>query len=78
VTFTLNNVGSALHNMHVSDADGNFEAAFCTGDGDTPCSEPPRISGGASGEITIDLPAGTYEYRCDFHTSEMVGTLEVQ
>jgi plastocyanin len=78
VTFTLDNVGAALHNMHVSASGGEFESAFCDGDGEAPCSDPPRITGGDSGTITINLPAGTYEYRCDFHTQEMVGTLEVQ
>jgi plastocyanin len=77
VTFTLDNVGAALHNMHVAAAD-DYEAAFCDGDGEDPCSDPPRITGGNTGTITINLPAGTYEYRCDFHTQEMVGTLEVQ
>jgi plastocyanin len=77
VTFTLENVGSALHNMHVG-ASGSFEEAFCTPGGDAPCSDPPRIPGGGSGTITINLPAGTYDYRCDFHTQDMQGTIEVQ
>lgn len=77
VTFTLDNVGTALHNMHVA-ASGAFDEAFCTAGGDAPCSDPARIPGGSSGTITMNLPAGTYDFRCDFHTQDMQGTIEVQ
>jgi plastocyanin len=76
MTFTLNNTGTAIHNMHVA-ASGEFQENFCTGQED-PCSAPPRISGGDTGTITLNLPPGTYDYRCDFHTTEMNGTIEVQ
>jgi cytochrome c oxidase subunit II len=76
VTFNLNNVGNAIHNMHIA-VDG-FDADLCDGSDNDPCSEPDSISGGDTGTITFNLPAGTYDYRCDFHTSEMSGTLEVQ
>jgi plastocyanin len=76
VTFSLVNNGNALHNMHIA-IDG-FDADICSVDDEDPCSQPPRIAADASGEITFNLPAGTYEYRCDFHTAEMAGTLEVQ
>ena len=40
---------------------------------------PAAISGGADGTIAINLPAGTYDYRCDFHVAEkMFGKLTVQ
>jgi plastocyanin/heme-degrading monooxygenase HmoA len=77
VTFELSNVGNALHNMHIA-AGGDYDAAICAGGGEDPCSDPPRINGGDDGTITFNLPAGTYDYRCDFHTVEMVGTLTVQ
>jgi plastocyanin len=76
VTFQLENAGAALHNMHI--AVGEFELDTCAAGEEDPCSQPPRISGGADGSITFNLPAGTYDYRCDFHVDEMNGTLEVQ
>jgi plastocyanin len=63
-TLTLQNVGSASHNMSISD--GEFE------------SEPINISGGESGEITFTLEAGEYDYQCDFHPTEMAGTVQVE
>jgi plastocyanin len=73
----LDNTGTAIHNMHVA-AGGSFEASFCTAGGPNPCSDPVRISGGDTGTITLNLPPGTYDYRCDFHASTMHGTIEVQ
>jgi plastocyanin/heme-degrading monooxygenase HmoA len=76
-TFTLDNTGSALHNMHVA-AGGEFADQFCSATSEAPCSDPPRITGGSTGTITINLPPGTYDYRCDFHAADMHGTIEVQ
>jgi plastocyanin len=67
------NEGRALHNLQVSP----FEAAICSSDDPSPCTDPARINAGDEGTITFDIPPGTYEYRCDFHTAEMFGTLEV-
>jgi cytochrome c oxidase subunit II len=77
VTFALDNTGTALHNLHIAAGD-DYASAFCNATGDDPCSAPPRINGGDGGSITFNLPAGTYDYRCDFHVDEMSGTLEVQ
>jgi plastocyanin len=74
----LNNNGSAIHNVHVSNADGTFAEAFCSTGGENPCSDPDTIPGGSSGVILIDIPAGEYAFRCDFHVDEMNGTLTVQ
>jgi plastocyanin len=76
VTLMLNNVSSAIHNMHVATT-GSFAESFCTGNED-PCSQPTRITSGNKGTITLNLPPGSYDYRCDFHTSTMSGTLQVQ
>lgn len=78
VTVSLTNKGAAVHNVHISDASGNFTADFCSASGPDPCSNPTRINGGGSGSITFTLPAGTYQYRCDYHKTEMNGTLTVQ
>lgn len=77
ITIDLANEGSAIHNMHIAST-GSFDIAICRTGGDAPCSDPASIRGGASGTITFNLPPGTYDYRCDFHTAEMKGTLVVE
>jgi plastocyanin/heme-degrading monooxygenase HmoA len=77
--FTIANDGSAIHNMHVA-VTGEYLSDFCAATpNDDPCSDPNRIRGGESGEITINIAdPGTYNFRCDFHAGQMTGTLEVQ
>lgn len=77
VKFDLTNKGAALHNMHVA-ASGSFAVAFCSATSGDPCSAPPRIAAGQAGTISFTLPAGTYEYRCDFHTADMHGEIVVK
>ncbi len=72
-TVTVINEGRALHNLHVSP----YEAAICATDGPSPCTDPARVNAGDEATITFDVPPGTYEYRCDFHTDAMFGTLVV-
>jgi len=76
-TIKLTNDGTAVHNMQVADASGAFAAERCATDDPAPCSDPERIRGGQAGEIVIDIAAGTYDFRCDFHPTEMTGTLQV-
>ena len=78
VSVPLTNNGKAVHNVHVSDATGKFAADFCTANGPAPCSNPARLSGGATGTLDFTLPAGEYSYRCDYHKTEMTGTLTVK
>lgn len=78
VSVPLTNNGAAIHNVQVSAADGSFPAAFCTANGPTPCSKPPRLPGGSTGTLDFTLPAGTYQFRCDYHPTEMKGTLTVE
>jgi cytochrome c oxidase subunit II len=72
---TVLNKGRALHNLQVSP----FDATICELDDefDSPCTDPNRISAGDEGTITFDVAPGEYEYRCDFHPTEMLGTLVV-
>lgn len=77
VSIPLTNNGAAVHNVHVSDADGKFSGDFCTAGGPTPCSKPPRLNGGSTGTLDFNLPAGTYQFRCDYHATEMKGTLTI-
>lgn len=81
VTIPLTNNGVAIHNMHVAGEDGNFAGAFCTSAGPDPCSDPVRIPGGSAGTLIFSVPAtpgAEIPYRCDFHSTEMTGTITVQ
>lgn len=78
-TFQIVNNGSAIHNMHVA-VTGEFRSDFCAPTPqDDPCSDPKQLRKGQTGTITINIAeAGTYDFRCDFHATQMTGTLEVQ
>jgi plastocyanin len=77
-SYQIINKGAAIHNVHVSLADGSYPATFCTAGGEAPCSDPARINGGKEGKLTFTLAAGTYSFRCDYHAAEMKGTLTVK
>jgi plastocyanin len=77
-TFDLINNGSAIHNMHVAGG-GSFDTDLCDPSDDDACSDPPQIRSGDTGTIAITITdSGTYDFRCDFHPTEMTGTIEVQ
>ena len=75
-TITINNTGSAIHNVHVA-ATGTFSGSACTATGSDPCSKPASIQGGGSGTLVLNLAVGTYKFRCDFHPSEMNAEIEI-
>jgi plastocyanin len=77
VEIPVNNIGTALHNVHVA-VTGEYETDGVCTRGSPGCSEPNQIRAGQSGVVTLDLQPGTYDYRCDFHIAEnMVGTITV-
>ncbi len=80
VTFDLENQGLSKHNMQVNGTDDTYDIALCeTGDDSTACSDPDVISGSGMATITVQLDdPGVYNFRCDFHPSEMTGTLVVE
>lgn len=81
VTFTLTNEGASIHNIQVDGADGSYTEAICKpGEGAaTACSDPNRIAGGGEGTLLLPaLEAGTYLFRCDYHTAQMTGEFVVQ
>lgn len=79
VTIQIHNTGAAIHNVHI-DSSGSFDPpapGICkVAAGAQPCAK--SVSGGKSGTIAFTLPAGTYDFRCDFHPTEMTGKLVVQ
>ena len=77
-TININNKGQAIHNVHVSDASGTYATAFCKAGGPAPCSKPASVPAGSPATLTVTLPAGTYDFRCDFHPTEMKGKLTVK
>ncbi|HWO93416.1 MAG TPA: cupredoxin domain-containing protein [Dehalococcoidia bacterium] len=67
ITFELVNEGDAIHNMAVEVGGENF------------VSEPDSIRGGEEGTLTVtfDEP-GEYDFLCEFHPTEMTGTITVE
>jgi plastocyanin len=76
--FDLTNSGVAIHNMHVASASGVFTGNPCDIGGDDPCSNPNIIKGTETATVTINLEAGEYPFRCDFHADAMTGTLVIE
>jgi len=80
VTIPLTNKGTAVHNMDIAGEGGSFAADFCSASGPDPCSDPARIAGGATGTLTFTVPntpGAKIPFRCDFHPTEMKGTITV-
>jgi plastocyanin len=77
--FDISNEGNALHNMHIAGEGGEFTEDFCEGGGD-PCSDPNQVRGGQTATLTWQVPAepGEVDFRCDFHPTEMTGTITIK
>jgi plastocyanin len=77
--FEITNEGDALHNMHIADEGGEYTEDFCEGGGD-PCSDPNQVRGGQAATLTWQVPAepGEVDFRCDFHPTEMTGTITIE
>ena len=76
-TINVTNKGTAIHNVHVA-ASGTYDAPFCKASGAAPCTKPASVPAGAPATLVVNLPAGTYDFRCDFHPDQMKGKLEVK
>jgi plastocyanin/mono/diheme cytochrome c family protein len=70
VAIAVTNQGNAVHNWHVTDVKGSNGQDITTGDS--------GILGGQSVNLTFNITQpGTYHFQCDFHPTEMLGTLFV-
>lgn len=72
LTLTLDNLGTAIHNLRIDGGDGEYDTD------DDFVSSPDLVMSGeeATIEFSFDSP-GTFIYRCDFHPTDMLGTVEV-
>lgn len=69
----LKNEGSAIHNMRIAGPDGRYDTS------DDAASQPESIRAGQSGALTVTFQqAGTFNFRCDFHPTDMTGTITAQ
>jgi hypothetical protein len=81
VTINIKNSGTSVHNVHVAAANGQFSSDFCSVSGADPCSNPNRVAGGSTATLIFTVPntpGAKIPYRCDFHSSEMNGTITVK
>jgi plastocyanin len=74
VTFDIANKGTAIHNMRIAGPDGKYSTS------DDAASDPQLVSGGqtATLEWTVPGDAGEIIFQCDFHPTDMKGTITVQ
>jgi plastocyanin len=74
VSFDVTNDGTAIHNMRIAGADGEYNSD------DDAVSDPDVMPGGSEGTVEWTAPdaAGEIKFQCDFHPTEMVGTIAVQ
>lgn len=74
VSIAVTNAGVAIHNVRIAGADGTYNTD------DDAVSDPDVVRGGQDATIEFSAPAeaGDIDFRCDFHPTEMTGTITVQ
>jgi plastocyanin len=74
ITVNLTNDGAAIHNMRFAGDDNKYD------NGDDAVSEPALVSATQTATLTFTAPEekGSYDYRCDYHPTDMLGEIEVQ
>ena len=74
VTINLTNKGTAIHNMRVDGEDGKYNSK------DDAASDPQLVSAGGTATLKWTAPAkaGNFKYQCDFHPTDMKGTITVE
>jgi len=72
ITFDIANDGVNIHNMRIAGIDNEYD------NDDDFVSDPDLFVGGAEGTLTFTIDeAGTFNYRCDFHPTTMLGLISV-
>ncbi len=72
VTVNLTNAGNNIHNMHITGVDTQYETS------DDVVSNPDPVRGEETATLSFNFAqAGTYEFRCDFHPTNMIGSIIV-
>ena len=74
VTFNLTNDGTAIHNMRIAGADNEY------GNDDDTVSEPALVNGGDTATLEWTAPAepGEINFNCEYHPTDMTGTITVE
>jgi len=74
VTVNLTNEGTAIHNMRIAGPDASYNT------GDDAVSDPQLVSAGQTATLTWDAPSepGEIIFQCDFHPTDMKGTITVE
>ncbi len=74
ITLDIANNGTAIHNMRIAGPDGEFNTA------DDAVSNPDLITSGTLARIEWTVPdvIGDIKFHCDFHPTDMTGTITVQ
>lgn len=71
--FNVTNTGAFGHSLRIAGPDGEFDTD------DDMVSDPHAILPGGTAELVGQIDkAGSYAFRCDFHPTEMAGTLIVE
>ncbi|MCH8814481.1 MAG: c-type cytochrome [Chloroflexi bacterium] len=72
ITFEVVNNGVAIHNMRIAGVDNEYDSE------DDFVSVPDFFAADDKGTLTFTFDeAGTFNYRCDFHQTEMLGQISV-
>lgn len=71
IDIALTNDGAAIHNMRFAGEDNQFNSS------DDAVSDPDIVPAGQTATLKFTVPekAGTYSYQCDFHPTDMKGTI---
>jgi plastocyanin len=72
IEIDVKNVGSVAHNLHVAGADNQYDTR-------DDWLIPRALQPGEEAKLLVKIaPAGTYQFRCDLHPVQQVGTLVLQ